>query len=429
MKKLLATITLVFGLLVSGLAQSGFVMAGGNNISVGQLFATPAVSAEASSSPGLQNAYVITVDYEDDRCEGYAYNGYGFSVPATDGPVDTLLTNYDPEVRSYLGYDSITNLTLYIHLTKHAKDTTVFLADYNDPRFGLASGDVDVTYTSSEFGCDSVVALRVYRMEQLADTTITALPGRYVMELALPTPAFTPNDFYEAGGQLTPGSDATYTNSYPTGETTPLVWTAVIADSTATFTHNVIVNEPDCESLHPQDGSGNTYDVVRLIHDCWLKTNLQSLLYADGTDIPDVHTYPGVDPVVYGRLYSYDAATGHYPLRDPDTLQGACPTGWHIPSYAKVVELLQHFEADDLMSTTNWLDPGNNITGFGMQPSGYYTSAGHTPYQDLLVRAYFWTYSPGSTVYHACQFGSACGTFELTPSLTSVGYSVRCLKD
>ena len=420
MKQFSATITLVLGLLVTGWAQSGFVVSGNGSISVGQIFANPAVTTEASSAPGVQQAYVVTADYEGDRCEGYAYNEHGFSVDAFEPAADMYLTNYD----------SITHLTLTIHLTQHTRDTAIFLADYDDPRFGTASGDREMTYSTAEFGCDSVVTLRVYRLGSIADETRTANPGQYEVEVAMAAiPEIVPADFFTAGGTLTPASTAPYVDNYPTGATTPVVWVATIADSSATFTNYVIINEPDCESLHPEDGSGNTYDVVRLIHDCWLKTNLRTEQYADHTDIPDVHQYPGTDPAIFGYLYTYNAATGHYPLRDPDTLQGACPTGWHIPSYEKVAELMQYYESEDLMSQTNWLNPGTDISGFTMQPGGYYTPVGHVPYQDLLVRAYFWTFTPGSSIYHACEFGSGCGTMELTPALETMGYSVRCLKD
>ena len=412
------------------ISHVGFVVAGNGDFSVGQLFAIPVVVTEASSAPGVQQAYVVTADYEGDRCEGYAYNEYGFSVDATAPAENMYLTNYDPDVRNFFGYDSITHLTLNIHLTQQTKDTVIFLADYDDPRFGTSSGDQEVTYSTAEFGCDSVVTLRIYRLGSIADETRTANPGQYEVEVEMAAiPEIVPADFFTAGGTLTPASTAPYVNNYPTGTTTPVVWIATIADSSASFTNYVIINEPDCESLHPEDGSGNTYDVVRLIHDCWLKTNLRAEQYADHTDIPDVHHYPGADPAIYGYLYTYDAATGHYPLRDPDTLQGACPTGWHIPSYEKVAELMQYYESEDLMSQTNWLNPGTDISGFTMQPGGYYTAAGSVHYQDLLVRAYFWTYTPGGSIYHACEFGSACGTMELIPALETMGYSVRCIKD
>jgi uncharacterized protein (TIGR02145 family) len=286
-----------------------------------------------------------------------------------------------------------------------------------------------VTYHTSAFGCDSVVTLRVYRLGSIANDTVVAIPGRSEMEVRMATiPEILPNDFFEAGGTLTPTDVAPYTNSYPTGATTPVVWMATIADSSAAFTNYVVVLEPVCDTMHPVDGSGNTYDVVRLIHDCWLKQNLRTELYADGTPVPDVHQYPGTDPEIYGYLYTYDAATGHYVARG-DTLQGVCPEGWHIPSYEKVVELMSHYEAEDLMATTNWITPGNNSSGFTMQPGGFYTETGHIPYERLLVSAYFWTVTPGSSVYHACEFGSACGTIELIPTTSTMAYSVRCIKD
>ena len=302
MKHSLITLTLVWGLIVAGYAQSDFVVAGNGGFSVGQIFAIPAVSAEASSSPGVQQGYIVTVDYADVRHEGEPYSGYGFFVPASFPDVDTVLTHYDPDVRNYFGYDSITNLALNIILI-------------------------------------------------------------------------------------------------------------------------------DCSVFAPAtDGSGNNYEVVKLIHDCWLKSNLRTQLYADGTEVPNVRQYPGTDLETYGYLYTYDAATGHYVARG-DTLQGACPDGWHIPSYEKVAELMSHYEAADLMATTNWITPGNNSSGFTMQPGGFYNPAGHVPYERLYVSAYIWSFTPGSSICYALEFGSACGTMELIPVTGDPGYSVRCLKD
>ena len=296
MKKILTTIYLVTTLFMAGRAQTGFVVAGNGGFSVGQIFAIPAVNADGiSSSPGVQQGYIFIHEYEDDRCEGYAYNGYGFSLPATANPVDTLLVKYDPDERDYYGYDSITHLQLRIHLTEHTQDTTIYLVNYDDPRFGTASGVQTLTYSTTEFGCDSIVELLVYRLDTILDTTVTALPGQYYVPVTLNTPGIVPTDFFSAGGVLTPAGTATYTDNYPTGETTPVVWVATIADSSATFTSYVTVLEPVCDTMHPQDGSGNTYEVVRLIHDCWLKSNLRTELYADGTSVPDLRQYPGTD--------------------------------------------------------------------------------------------------------------------------------------
>ena len=301
MKQLLSIILLVFSLFVTGFAQSDFVVAGNDDFSVGQLFAESTVTTDASSTPGVQQGYVIVVDYDGVRHAGTEYNEYGFFVPANAADENMYLTNYDPAVRSTLGYDSITHLTLVIY-------------------------------------------------------------------------------------------------------------------------------EPDCSIYDPVDGSGNHYEVVKLVHDCWLKSNVRTELYADGTPVPNVLTYPNTDLDTYGHLYLYDAATGHYALRG-DTVQGICPDGWHLPTYDKVVELMQHYDAADLMATTNWLNPGNNSSGFTAQPGGYYTPVSPVPYQELLVKAYLWTYTPGSSVIYACELGSACGTLELVPASANMGYSVRCLKD
>ena len=413
-------------------SHAGFVVAGNGDFTAGQLFAIPAVVAAASSAPGVQQGYVVITDYTADRCEGYAFSEYGFDIAADAPARDTLLTHYDPEVRNFYGYDSITNLAVTAHLTQYVTDTTIYLADYVHPDFGTEYGDQTVTYHSEAFGCDSVVTMRVYRLGSILNDTVVAIPGHSEMEVTMTTlPEILPNDFFEAGGTLTPAQVAPYTDNYPTGATTPVVWVATIADSSATFTNYVTVLEPVCDTMHPVDGSGNTYDVVRLIHNCWLKQNLRTELYADGEPVPHVYHYPGADPVIYGYLYTYDDATGHYPpaTRSSTILQGVCPNGWHIPTYDDVTELMAYYDTEDLMSQTNWVNPGNNSSEFTMQPAGYYNPVSYAPYQMLHVLAYFWTYTPGSSVYHACEFGSMCGTIELLPSSGEMGYSVRCVKN
>ena len=198
------------------------------------------------------------------------------------------------------------------------------------------------------------------------------------------------------------------------------------------YTQTVTVNFPPCGSgVTATDGDGIAYPTVQVGCNCWTAQNARSTKYAnDHADItPAPMQYPDADLDTYGYLYTYNAATRiPFTRAVPAQVQGICPDGWHIPDDEDFTDLMAHFEAEGLMSTEHWLEPGTNISGFTMEPGGRYNSE-LGRYEYLYVRGYLWSYTPGSTVYHACEFGSACGTIEIIPATQQTGFSVRCVHD
>ena len=109
------------------------------------------------------------------------------------------------------------------------------------------------------------------------------------------------------------------------------------------------------------DYDGNVYNTVKIGNQCWMRENLRTTHYADGTFIladstPQSSTNP-MGPnnspyryapdgdtnnvVVYGWLYNwhavmYDDSTSYH---NPSGVQGVCPDGWHVPSYTEWEEL------------------------------------------------------------------------------------------
>jgi uncharacterized protein (TIGR02145 family) len=100
------------------------------------------------------------------------------------------------------------------------------------------------------------------------------------------------------------------------------------------------------------DIDGNIYNTVLIGTQVWMKENLKTTKYSDGTQIPQVKTnaswmsigindkalcYYNDDAPngnIYGALYTWSAAvnglTGS--ASNPSGIQGVCPTGWHLPS-------------------------------------------------------------------------------------------------
>ena len=161
------------------------------------------------------------------------------------------------------------------------------------------------------------------------------------------------------------------------------------------------------------DYDGNVYPTVEIGAQCWMKENLRTTHYPDGMPIPsypastDDYRYApegnnGSVPI-YGYLYSMHAVRYGEPSihNIPDSVQGICPTGWHVPSGNEFSQLRNfvgsqsQYRCDNdstkiikaLAAQTWWGNvsgmssaclchigydiPSNNATGFSALPAGW----------------------------------------------------------
>lgn len=221
------------------------------------------------------------------------------------------------------------------------------------------------------------------------------------------------------------------------------------------------------------DNDGNTYNSVRIGTQCWMKENLRTTHYADGTEIvfggntsyySQARYYrPNNNNnlvATYGLLYNYGAVIhgSSGSNTNPSGVQGVCPTGWHVPSKAEFSQLINYissqsnylcdgtYYAKSLASKTGWSSytgtcavgnnpNSNNATGFNAYPSGYYYGYNtNGSFWDTGTTYYFAT-STVETIsgyyYWQCLFCNSsysnCDYYETT-SLGN-GYSVRCVRD
>ena len=220
-----------------------------------------------------------------------------------------------------------------------------------------------------------------------------------------------------------------------------------------------------------KDIDGNKYDAVKIGDQVWMASNLRTTRYADGTSIPLGTTLieetpyrhaPGLGQTneenmanvpTYGYLYNWAAVMHNESSSNanPSRVQGICPNGWHVPSDAEWAQLTNYVSRQDeyccryeskkiakaLASTTGWVDAedvckvgcdqsSNNATGFSAFPAGIHNDGfgGFGKYAD------FW-----SSTEH---FDDFAGMWDLEydeavvvrgSGQTSIGYSVRCLRD
>ena len=236
--------------------------------------------------------------------------------------------------------------------------------------------------------------------------------------------------------------------------------TATTYGNTQTFT-----TQPDasaCGTAVIYDREGNSYNTVKIGNQCWMKENLKTTLYADGTTVAWYYSASGSG---YGFLYKWDdvmhgAATSS---TNPSGVRGICPIGWHVPSDAEWTQLTDFVGSQSnwvcgsssanvaraLAANTGWNQssaecaPGNqltsnNATGFGALPAGGrgYLGYSSTGYRDFGEQAYFWTSTQGmsSHAYLRLLSTGSPSVFRNSSFGTNFGLkidylSVRCLRD
>ena len=225
--------------------------------------------------------------------------------------------------------------------------------------------------------------------------------------------------------------------------------TATTYGNTQTFT-----TQPDasgCGTAIIYDIDNHAYNTVKIGTQCWMKENLRTTRYADGTPV-GYHTTQGSDD--YGFLYNWNNVMHEASSSStiPSGVRGVCPIGWHVPSNAEWSDLINYVGsqanwicdgsqanvARALAANTGWNQsstecaPGNqltsnNLTGFSALPAGIYESGG---VYEIGNVAYFWsaTWRNSSSAYYWGLSRNSTSMYSgyWQPSL---GYSVRCLRD
>ena len=209
------------------------------------------------------------------------------------------------------------------------------------------------------------------------------------------------------------------------------------------------------------DYDNNTHNTVQIGDQCWMKENLRTTHYADGTTVTSRYA-PNNDEnnvATYGYLYNWYAVMhgAAASSANPSGVQGICPAGWHMPSCAEWTQLTTYVHdngyqcsncnasnwwmnvdciAKALAAQTGWPSYSydacavgydlstNNATGFNALPAGFYCGAyyyGQT--------AYFWStsqYDGGNAYFRTFDY---CANYVSRNYIyKSEGYSVRCVR-
>jgi uncharacterized protein (TIGR02145 family) len=194
------------------------------------------------------------------------------------------------------------------------------------------------------------------------------------------------------------------------------------------------------------DKEGNIYKTIAISSQIWMKENLKTTIYQDGTQITNVtdntqwvnltssafcwyNNDASIFKNAYGALYNWYAVNDNRKI---------CPIGWHVPSDTEWLTLADFSGGLSLAGgklkesgTSHWISPNTGATdesGFTALPSGY-------RYQGV----YNWVNYGGawwsSTEYDALYAWDFYLAFDFSylgrahDNDKKNGFSVRCIKD
>ncbi|WP_290731354.1 MULTISPECIES: FISUMP domain-containing protein [unclassified Fibrobacter] len=188
---------------------------------------------------------------------------------------------------------------------------------------------------------------------------------------------------------------------------------------------------------------GQVYRTVIVGNRVWMAENLN---FAGNDDYPLVLersaclNFDDDNCALLGRLYSREAAMDNVSCMFGvscdigDTLvRGVCPKGWHIPSNAEALALVNAFgdELGDVRSAKGWSSykEGVNTSGFSMPASGC-LDFGDDRFESPGKTGYVWAYLKGSNMRYLIFRGPSDNDVIIHSGYSSnIFVSVRCVSD
>lgn len=195
------------------------------------------------------------------------------------------------------------------------------------------------------------------------------------------------------------------------------------------------------ESQPVTDYDGNVYKTFKIGNQVWMAENLKSKHYSDGTPVEwFAYNNDTANVPVYGRLYVWAAAMRSAPGSNsiPSRVQGAAPSGWHIPSDAEWQILIDNLGGNSAAGgklkesgTAHWKDPNTGATNeskLSILPSGWFDFTGE------FRRIGEWVFMRTST--SSGSYSVYCRVFKYDLTSANRGdlhpndaIPIRCVKD
>ena len=371
--------------------------------------------------------------------------GFTLSCNVTDGGETQVLergfcysiTNSSPDINGQhvaagSGLGSFT-----AGLTGLTPSTTYYVRAYAKNAYGISYSGMKVVNTTT--GVPVVVTGDVSSITSntaLCAANVTSDGGfpltvKGVCWSTSPNP--TVNNSHTSNGTAT-GAYSGYMTGLTASTTYYVRAYATNSNGTSYGTQKTFTTQGQCPNT-VSDYDGNTYATVMIGTQCWMNQNLRTTHYANGQSISlstsstststAYRYYPdnnSSNVSTYGYLYNWPAVMhgAGSSNSNPSGVQGICPNGWHLPSHAEYVQLLNYLGgqtqyqcngnsaniAKALASTTGWESSSttchvgnnpssNNASGFSAPPAGeYFVGIDDHDYdgnKGISLHAYFWT--------------------------------------
>jgi uncharacterized protein (TIGR02145 family) len=203
------------------------------------------------------------------------------------------------------------------------------------------------------------------------------------------------------------------------------------------------------------DPDGNIYTTMTIGTQVWMKENLKTTKYNDGTAIPNVtvnatwstlttgayrdYSNTAANSLTYGRQYNWYAVDNNVATRAASNGgKNVCPTGYHVPSDAEWTTLINLLGGESIAGsmlketgTTHWLSPNTgatNNTGFTALPGGYCDPEGGHYF--ITINGFYWSSTEYSTGEAFSRIMSYNYYYAVKGSYNKrYGYSIRCIRD
>jgi uncharacterized protein (TIGR02145 family) len=189
------------------------------------------------------------------------------------------------------------------------------------------------------------------------------------------------------------------------------------------------------------DIDGNIYEIVNIGPMCWMKENLKTTKYNDGTSIQNMTdgaqwaaatsgawaTYDNdaSNDDIYGKIYNLYALTN---------TRNICPEGWHVPDIQEIQDVVNYAGGDffirNLLDAQVWSPPGNNSIDFSLRPGGFRSEDGS--FLDIENVARLGSRTSNLENPNEVYARNFLSEPEFSPVLSKVktaGASCRCIKD
>jgi uncharacterized protein (TIGR02145 family) len=201
------------------------------------------------------------------------------------------------------------------------------------------------------------------------------------------------------------------------------------------------------------DIDGNVYNIVTIGTQVWMKENLKTTKYNDGTTIPNItdntawvalttgayinYYNTPANSTTYGRLYNWYTVDNNAATKVASNGgKNVCPTGWHVPTYAEWTTLSTYLGDGKVAlgklkesGTSHWISNfgATNESGFTALPGGWRISNSGA-FDRIGISGSWWTATPfgGNNGYLWYMDYDWC---EGRYSDWKYGFSVRCVRD